>query len=52
MFQTSPTITSPQEQVVLDSWSEASLRKMAGNGMSLPCAGFVMLMTIMCIRDI
>jgi hypothetical protein len=31
--------------------TEASLRKIAGNGMSLACAGFVLLMAILCTED-
>ncbi|CAK9010864.1 Uncharacterized protein SCF082_LOCUS10856 [Durusdinium trenchii] len=41
-----------QEPVNLDDYTEASLRKMAGNGMSVPCAGFVMLMAVLAISDV
>ena len=31
--------------------SQAALRSMAGNGMSLPCGGFTLLMAILCVED-
>ena len=31
---------------------ESQLTKMSGNGMSLPCAGFVMLMAVLCLEDV
>lgn len=36
----------------LSDYSESSLRRMAGNGMSIPCAGFVMLMGALCVSDV
>ncbi|CAJ1366659.1 unnamed protein product [Effrenium voratum] len=32
--------------------SESSLRKMGGNGMSLPCAGFTLLMAVLNVEDV
>ncbi|CAK9006087.1 unnamed protein product [Durusdinium trenchii] len=37
------------DYVYLDHISESSLRSISGNGMSLPCAGFIMLMTVLCV---
>lgn len=35
----------------VDYLSESALRSISGNGMSLPCAGFVLLMTVLCVAD-
>jgi|Cyp2metagenome_2_1107375.scaffolds.fasta_scaffold212186_2 hypothetical protein len=40
-----------QDPVNLDNFTEASLRRMSGNGMSLPCAGFVLLMAVLFVED-
>ena len=32
--------------------SDSALRSMSGNGMSLPCAGFVILMTVLFVENI
>ena len=34
----------------LSGYTPASLRRMAGNGMSLPSAGFTFLMSIFCLE--
>ncbi|CAL1152064.1 unnamed protein product [Cladocopium goreaui] len=39
------------DPVNLDNFTEASLRRMSGNGMSLPCAGFVLLMAVLFVED-
>lgn len=40
-----------QDPVDTSSTSQSSLRSMAGNGMSLPCAGFTLLMALLCVED-
>lgn len=40
-----------QDPVDLSDLSESALRSMAGNGMSLCCAGWVLLMTILFVED-
>ena len=40
-----------QDVVDLANFTEASLRSFSGNGMSLACAGFVLLMTVLCVED-
>jgi hypothetical protein len=42
---------NPQDPVNVDYLTESALRKIAGNGMSLPCAGFILLMTLLCVAD-
>ncbi|CAL1151356.1 unnamed protein product [Cladocopium goreaui] len=39
------------DAVGVDYLSEAALRSISGNGMSLPCAGFILLMTVLCVSD-
>ena len=39
-----------QDLVDTSGLSEGQLRKMSGNGMSLPCGGFVLLMTLLCVE--
>ena len=38
-----------KDNVYLDYLSESALRSISGNGMSLPCAGFILLMTLLCV---
>ena len=40
-----------KDLVDVSDFTEASLRKMGGNGMSLPQAGFVLLMSILCVGN-
>ena len=49
LFQeTTPGCKNP---VDVASVSESSLRTMSGNGMSIPCAGFVLLMAVLFVED-
>ena len=40
-----------EDPVDVSDISEHALTRMAGNGMSLACCGFVWLMTILCVED-
>ena len=40
-----------KDKVDFSEFSEASVRKMTGNGMSLPQGGFMLLMMLLCIDD-
>ena len=55
-FETRPLNQDPlstaEDSVDLGDYTEASLRKMAGNGMSIPCAGFVMLMGVLAATNV
>ena len=44
-------IILPKDLIDLNSYSNAAVRKMAGNGMNLCQAGFVLLMCILCVQD-
>lgn len=37
------------DYVDFSDYTAASVRKMAGNGMNIPCAGFTLLMAVLCI---
>ena len=45
-------LSAAEDCVDLDDYTEASLRKMAGNGMNIPCAGFVMLMGVLAVTNV
>lgn len=38
-----------KDYVDFSDYTAASVRKMAGNGMNIPCAGFTLLMAVLCI---
>ena len=44
-------VVCPQDPVNVSSISENGLRKMAGNGMSLPSAGFCLLAMVLAFED-
>lgn len=45
-------VKAPAQDTVDTSYlTEASLRSMSGNGMSLACAGFALLMAVLCVED-
>ena len=53
LFSPTPVVSipRPQDTVYVDHLLESALRSIAGNGMSIPCAGFVLLMTLLCVSD-
>ena len=44
-------VLSAQDCVDTSELTEASLRTIAGNGMSLACSGFALLMAVCCLDD-
>lgn len=40
-----------QDEVALDYLSTSQVRSISGNGMSLRCAGFCLLMAVLCVSD-